>query len=86
MIWGLIYSKKYQTEGAELNKIDTVLKPELISEPKITFKSFFEGKNDGEKVMTDKKETQIDEKNDKGNLRKTKLPYRYPYIRGSFCR
>ena len=50
LVWGLIYSKKYATEGAQMNKIDGILKPDIISDPVITFKSFFEGKRDEEKT------------------------------------
>ena len=50
LIWGLIYSKKYELEGATMNRIDAIIKPEMVENPHITFKNFFDGKKEIEKA------------------------------------
>ena len=50
LILGLIYSKKYELEGATMNKIDAIIKPDVIQNPHITFKNFFDGKKETEKA------------------------------------
>ena len=50
LILGLIYSKKYELEGATMNKIDAIIKPDVIQNPHITFKNFFDGKKEIEKA------------------------------------
>ena len=50
LIWGLIYSKKYELEGATMNKIDAIIKPDVIQTPHITFKNFFDGKKEAEEA------------------------------------
>lgn len=44
LVWGLIYSKKYAVEGVALNKIDKILKPDIITNP-VIFKKKTESKN-----------------------------------------
>ena len=46
LVCGLIYSKKYAIEGAEIGKIGALIKPDMVTDPKITLKSLFEGKKE----------------------------------------
>jgi len=45
LVWGLIYSKKYDDPNAELNKIDKILKPDMETNPVFFVKK---AKADGE--------------------------------------
>ena len=68
LVWGLIYSKKYALEGVRLNKIDEQIKPDLILNPEISFKTFFASEE--KKPKADKAEEKDDsesEENKSGN-------------------
>ena len=57
LVWGLIYSKKYAVEGVTLNKIDAILKPDIIQNPVIFEKK---GKNEKKKRTEGESEENTD--------------------------
>ncbi|MBR3879793.1 MAG: prolipoprotein diacylglyceryl transferase [Clostridia bacterium] len=50
LIWGLIYSKKYEDPDAKLNKLDAILKPDMDKNP-----VFFKKKADAQTEINDEK-------------------------------
>ncbi|MBE6548127.1 MAG: prolipoprotein diacylglyceryl transferase [Ruminococcaceae bacterium] len=45
LVWGLIYSKKFNNPDAELNKFDKLLKPEVVQDPDRFYSKWFKKNN-----------------------------------------